>query len=63
LDGILALQRVKAEGTGESFFNIAMTTSIAIKFNYEVHMVHSQKDENLHEDRRTNYKLSEKVNQ
>jgi hypothetical protein len=25
--------------------------------------VHSQKDENLHEDRRTNYKLSEKVNQ
>ena len=41
---------------------IAISNSIAINFNYEVHMVHSQKDENMYENQRTNYKLCEKVN-
>jgi hypothetical protein len=55
---------VKAEGTEESAsYSYIAIYMIAIRFNYEVHMVHSQKDENLHKDQRTNYKLSEKVNQ
>ena len=49
-------------GRESFFFAIAIAIYIYINFNFEVHIAHFRNYEKMHEDRRTNCKLSEKMN-